>query len=57
MSILRRLKGWLFRDIGVLTPVDPPLRVGSVVITTDQVMEIDKAKLIPVKTVAVSVSA
>ena len=42
--------------MGVLTPVDPPLRVGSTVIATDQVMEVDKAKSIPVKTLAVSVS-
>ena len=45
-----------FSNSGVLTPVDPPLKVGSAVIATDQVMEIDKAELIPVKTMAVSVS-
>ena len=42
------------RDTGVLTPVDPPSRVGSAIITTNQAMEVDKAKLISVKTLAVS---
>ena len=42
--------------MGVLIPVDPSSQVGSAVITTDQAMEVDKAKLIPIKTVAVSVS-
>ena len=35
----------------MLTPVDPPLRVGSAVIAVDQVMEVDKAESIPVKQV------
>ena len=35
----------------MLTPVDPPLRVGSAVIATDPVMEVDKAELIPMKQV------
>ena len=36
---------------GVLTPVDPPSRVGSAVIAVDQAMEVDKAESIPVKQV------
>ena len=44
------------RDLGVLTPVNPPSVVGYVVIAVDQAMEVDKAKEIPVKQVAVSVS-
>ena len=35
----------------MLTPVDPPSRVGSAVIVVDQAMEVDKAKTIPVKQV------
>ena len=35
----------------MLTPVDPPLRVGSAVITVDQAMEVDKAEKVPVKQV------
>ena len=31
--------------------MDPPSRVGSAVIAVDQVMEVDKAKTIPVKQV------
>ena len=41
----------------MLTPVDPPSRVRSMVITIDQAMEIDKAETIPMKTVAVIVSS
>ena len=37
--------------MGVLTPVDLPLRVGSAVIAVDQAMEVDKAESIPVKQV------
>ena len=33
----------------MLTPVDPPSRVGSAVIAVDQAMEVDKAETIPVK--------
>ena len=40
-----------YSDSGVLTPVDPPSRVGSAVITVDQAMEVDKAESIPVKQV------
>ena len=40
-----------FSNSGVLTPVDPPSRVGSVVIAIDQAMEVDKAELIPIKQV------
>ena len=40
-----------FSNSGVLTPVDPPSRVGSAVIAVDQAMEVDKAKTIPVKQV------
>ena len=36
----------LFSNLGVLTPIDPPSRVGSTVIATDQVMEVDKAESI-----------
>ena len=36
---------------GVLTPIDPPSRVGSAVIAVDQAMEVDKAESIPVKPV------
>ena len=32
------------RNTGLLTPVDPPLRVGSAIIATDQVMEVDIRK-------------
>ena len=35
----------------MLTPVDPPSRVGSAVITVDQAMEVDKAETIPIKQV------
>ena len=35
----------------MLTPVDPPSRVGSAVIVVDQAMEVDKAEIIPVKQV------
>ena len=35
----------------MLTPVDPPSRVGSTVIAIDQAMEVDKAETIPVKQV------
>ena len=40
----------------MLIPVDPPSRVGSAVIAVDQVMEVDKAESIPVKTIAIDVS-
>ena len=40
-----------FSNSGVLTPVDPPSRVGSAVIAVDQAMEMDKAESIPVKQV------
>ena len=40
-----------FSNSGVLTPVDPPSRVGSAVIAVDQAMEVDKAESIPVKQV------
>ena len=40
-----------FSNLGVLTPVDPPSRVGSAVIAVDQAMEVDKAETIPVKPV------
>ena len=40
-----------FSDSGVLTPVDPPSRVGSAVIAVDQAMEVNKAKTILVKQV------
>ena len=40
-----------FSNSGVLTPVDPPSRIGSAVIAVDQAMEVDKAKSIPVKQV------
>ena len=40
-----------FSSSGVLTPVDPPSRVGSVIIAVDQAMEVDKAESIPVKQV------
>ena len=43
-------------NLGVLTPVNPLSVVGSVVIATDQLMEVDKAEEILVKQVAVSVS-
>ena len=36
--------------------MDPPSRIGSAVIAMDQAMEVDKAKSIPMRTVAVSVS-
>ena len=42
---------FLFSNSGVLTPVDPPSRVGSTVIAVDQAMEVDKAESIPVKQV------
>ena len=42
-------KFYSFSNSGVLTPVDPLSRVGSTIITTDPVMEVDKAKSIPVK--------
>ena len=45
-----------FRNLGVLTPVDPLSAVRSAIITIDQAMEIDKAESILVKQVAVSVS-
>ena len=35
----------------MLTPIDPPSRVGSAVIAVDQAMEVDKAESIPVKQV------
>ena len=40
-----------FSNLGVLTPVDPLLRVGSAVIATDPVTEVDKAETILVKQV------
>ena len=40
-----------FSNSGVLTPVDPPSRVGSAVIAVDQAMEVDKAESILVKQV------
>ena len=41
----------VFSDSGVLTPVDPPSRVGSAIIAVDQAMEVDKAESILVKRV------
>ena len=40
----------------MLTPVDQLSMVRSVIIAVDQVMEVDKAELIPVKTLAIAVS-
>ena len=44
-------KFFSFSNSGVLTPIDPPSRVGSTVIATDPAMEVDKAELILVKQV------
>ena len=44
------------RDLGVLTPVDPPSVVGFAVIMVNQSMEINKVEEILVKQVAVLVS-
>ena len=45
------LSSSLSSNSGVLTPVDPPSRVGSAVIATDPAMEVDKAETILIKQV------
>ena len=46
----------LFRNSGILTPVDPPiLAVGTGIIARDNDIKMDKAESAPVRHVAVSV--
>ena len=62
-SSFQTLKSWFsefpsvdFRNLGVLTPINPPSVVALTIIATDQAMEVDKAESIPSKTLAVVVS-
>ena len=49
------MRNWLSRGLGASTPVNFTIRIGSIGITVDQAMEVDKAESIPVKPLVIGI--